>query len=179
MTCSVHGSYAFKNVFHNYRSKMLETWCYSDRKSPKWLRKFVANPIQPPKPSNNCHDFKKKFQFWSDRNISIYALNYRIAAAGKVPSIRTFKIEITYRDQIDLARNSNSLHGKIRSNRAEMALYGPTETGERYLIPTEIQPVSLQVSSWPRVISVHDWHEYENYLLEIHLTDCTNQILVC
>ena len=32
-----------------------------------------------------------------------------------------------------------------------MALYGPTESAARYLIPTVNQPVSLQVSSWPRV----------------------------
>ena len=79
--------------------------------------------------------------------LNIDVLNYRITIAGKVPSIRTLESEITSQDKKDSDRILKTSRGKIRSNRAEMALYGPTETGPRYLIPTENQPVSLQVSS--------------------------------
>ena len=157
MTCGVHGSHGFTNVFHSYWSKMIEVLCYSDRLLSSRAQNGCANLWQTwfnrpnRKATVTSFAFCKHFQFWRDRNNSWYALNYRIATAGNVSSIRTKKSEITSQDQIDLEKNLKTLHGKIRSNRAEMALYGPTECSRRYLIPTENQPVSLQVSSWPRV----------------------------
>ena len=89
---------------------MLEIFCYSDRlltsRAPNGCATLWKTWFNRPNRQATVTSFAiwKHFQFWRARNNSKYALNYRIATAGKVSSIRTSKNEITSRDQLDSDR---------------------------------------------------------------------------